>query len=41
MRIALNDDWIFYRSGEPQNRQTVRIPHTNVTTPFNYFSQQD
>ena len=41
MLIPLNDQWTFYRAEEPLKRQTVRLPHSNITTPFNYFSQQD
>ena len=41
MLIHLNDNWTFCREDDPQNRQQVRIPHTNIVTPFNYFSQRD
>ena len=41
MRIPLNNDWLFYREDRPDEPRTVRIPHSNINTPFNYFSQQD
>ncbi|MBQ6753255.1 MAG: glycoside hydrolase family 2 protein [Clostridia bacterium] len=36
-RVYLNDNWTFYRQEEPEAKQTVRLPHTNVVTPFNCF----
>jgi len=41
MLIPLNDQWSFYRADQPDQRESVRLPHSNITTPFNYFSQQD
>lgn len=41
MLIPLNDHWTFYRADQPDQRQSVRLPHSNITTSFNYFSQQD
>ena len=36
-RVYLNDNWTFYREDEPGKQETVRLPHTNVVTPFNCF----
>jgi len=36
-RVYLNDNWTFYNQEEPEAKQTVRLPHTNVVTPFNSF----
>ena len=38
-RIYLNNDWTFYHEDDPENREQVRIPHTNVVTPFNYYDE--
>ena len=40
-RIHLNDNWVFYHEDSPENKETVRLPHANVTTPFNYFDDAD
>ncbi len=40
-RILLNENWVFYHKDCPENKETVRLPHTNVTTPFNYFDDRD
>ena len=40
-RILLNDNWVFYREDTPESKETVRLPHANVTTPFNYFDDAD
>ena len=41
MLIPLNDDWTFYRQDTPHDRQQVCLPHSNLLSSFNYFSQQD
>lgn len=39
-RIYLNDDWTYYRADQPEERSTVRLPHTNVELPYNYFDEK-
>lgn len=40
-RILLNENWVFYHQDAPENKEIVRLPHANVTTPFNYFDDAD
>ncbi|MDO5448969.1 MAG: glycoside hydrolase family 2 protein, partial [Clostridia bacterium] len=40
-RILLNDNWVFYHQDNPRIKEIVRLPHANVTTPFNYFDDAD
>ena len=39
-RIYLNNDWKFAFDCENPNYEEVRIPHSVVETPFNYFSEE-
>ena len=48
MRIYLNDDWLFRKnfdmdllddSCDTSTMEKVRLPHTVVETPFNYFDE--
>lgn len=39
-RIYLNNDWTFYREDTPEQKETVRLPHTNTELPFNYFDEK-
>lgn len=39
-RIYLNNDWTYYRQDAPEQKETVRLPHTNVELPFNYFDEK-
>lgn len=38
-RIYLNDDWTYYREENPDSKEIVRLPHTNVELPFHYFDE--
>ena len=38
-RIYLNNDWTFWHEDNPDVKETVRLPHANVETPFNYFDE--
>ncbi len=40
-RVYLNDNWIFYKQDNCKEKSIVRLPHTNVETPFNYFNDVD
>lgn len=39
-RIYFNEDWTFYREDNPEVKQQVRLPHTNIELPFNYFDEE-
>ncbi len=39
-RIYLNDNWTYYRQETPEEKVTVRLPHTNVELPYNYFDEK-
>ncbi len=38
--IPLNNDWTFYPVDHPEQKTTVRLPHTNRELPFNYFDER-
>jgi len=50
MKINLNNEWkykndfreeMLLNSYQDQEWETVRIPHTNIVTPYHYFDEQD
>ncbi|MFI3168168.1 MAG: glycoside hydrolase family 2 TIM barrel-domain containing protein [Bacillota bacterium] len=37
-RIYINNDWLFAKKGDSEKLE-IRLPHTNVQTPLNYFDE--
>lgn len=36
----INDGWTYYPVSHPEKKEIVRLPHTNIELPFNYFDER-